>query len=174
MLFRSSSNTRAHQESIQKVSEEAIVLLKNDNNLLPFDKTKVKKVALIGDNANRIHSLGGGSSEIKALYEISPLLGIRTYLGGNVEVKYAPGYYVDNEKNVIGEVDWQATSLEVDYTTEHGQKLREEELLPKQEAYLSQAIALAKECDLVLFVGGLNHAFDTEGFDKSKIGRAHV
>ena len=58
----------------------------------------MKRVAVIGQNAAAIHSNGGGSAEIKALYEISPLLGIKKLLGGNVKVEYAPGYYIPGKR----------------------------------------------------------------------------
>ena len=54
----------------------------------------MKELLVIGDNAERLHALGGGSAEIKALYEISPLMGLKSQLGGNTKVTYARGYYV--------------------------------------------------------------------------------
>ncbi|WP_163192947.1 glycoside hydrolase family 3 C-terminal domain-containing protein [Clostridium thermarum] len=85
-------NTAEHREKTLRTAREAIVLLKNDNSVLPLDKNKIKTLAVIGENAEKLHALGGGSAEIKALYEISPLLGLKMKLGGNVEVKYAKGY----------------------------------------------------------------------------------
>ncbi len=158
-------NYPAHQVRIQRIAEESIVLLKNETNHLPLDKN-VKKIAVIGDNATRSHANGGGSAEIKALYDISPLLGLKMYLGGNTEVLYTPGYYIDNEEKVIGEVDWQATSLAVDYSTPDNKKRFEEEILPKRQEYMKKALELADTCDEVIFVGGLNHAYDVEGFDR--------
>ena len=60
-----------------------MVLLKNEGNILPFSKEKVKKLLIVGENAECVHANGGGSAEIKALYEITPLMGIKTLLGGN-------------------------------------------------------------------------------------------
>ncbi len=84
-------NTREHQELALKVAEEGIVLLKNEK-LLPFNENKLKKVAVIGANGKIKHAELGGSSQVKALYEITPFEGIEKYLGENVEVVYAQGY----------------------------------------------------------------------------------
>ena len=85
-------NKISNREKTLKVAEEAIVLLKNEKGLLPLSLKTVGKVAVIGDNADRLHSNGGGSAEAKALYEISPLMGIKQNLGGNIKLSYARGY----------------------------------------------------------------------------------
>ncbi len=80
-----------------RIGEEAVVLLKNSTDILPLDLSKIKKIAVIGDNATRKHAHGGGSTIIKAKYEITPLEGIRNEVGNRAEVVYAPGYkYVSN------------------------------------------------------------------------------
>lgn len=113
-------------ESRQKtldIAREAVVLLKNEENLLPLSK-KIKKVAVIGQNANIRHCEGGGSAEVKSLYEVTPLMGIKMLLGGNAEVAYAKGYTHDfNERETVNK----------------------------------EAIELAKNSDVVIFVGGLKH-----------------
>ena len=90
-------NTKAHQATALKVAEEGIVLLKNEGNLLPLSKT-VKTVAVIGANAERLNSMGGGSGQIKAKYEITALQGIKDELGSGVTVTYAPGYTVARDQ----------------------------------------------------------------------------
>lgn len=76
-------NTKEHQEATLQAAREAIVLLKNEENVLPItgDRVKMepgelapkkKRIAVIGRNAEYLHANGGGSAEIKALYEISP------------------------------------------------------------------------------------------------------
>jgi beta-glucosidase len=85
-------NPADHREKTLKVARESVVLLKNENSMLPLDEKKLKTLAVIGDNAERLHSNGGGSAEIKALYEISPLMGLKMKLGGNVKVNFARGY----------------------------------------------------------------------------------
>ena len=126
----------------------------------------MKKILVVGDNAKRTHAAGGGSAEIKALYDISPLLGIRMVLGGDAQIDWLPGYYVDNEKHVAGEVDWQAESLDVDYTTEQGREHFDAAIRPKREQYIQKVLDAAPAYDEIIFIGGLNHAYDVEGFDR--------
>ncbi len=88
-----SHNTKEHQATALKVAEEGIVLLKNDGNILPLKKT-VKTVAVIGANATRENAGGGGSAQLKAKYEITPLQGLKNELGSQVTITYAPGYTI--------------------------------------------------------------------------------
>ncbi len=163
-------NAPEHRVIIEKIAEEGIVLLKNDKGHLPLsvgvNSAKKKKILVVGDNATRSHACGGGSSEVKTLYDISPLLGIRMTLGGNSICHWLPGYYVDNEKHVLGEVDWQADSLSVDYEKKENKDLFTSTILPKRKEYLKAVLDVLPEYDEVIFVGGLNHAFDVEGFDR--------
>jgi len=86
-------NTLEHQTVALKTAEEAVVLLKNDNNILPLNKDKVKKVAIIGENAITKHAHGGASSGLKALYEKTPLEGIQNRLkDSDAEIIFAQGY----------------------------------------------------------------------------------
>lgn len=126
-----SYNTREHQEAVLECAKESIILLKNDEDVLPLKKEKGKKIAIIGLNASVEHADGGGSAEINALYEICPLMGIRMQLGGSCDLRYAKGY------------DESGT----------------DKLMPK-------ALELAKASDEVIFVGGLNHKYDVEGWDR--------
>jgi beta-glucosidase len=86
-------NTTAHQQSAAKVAEEGIVLLKNSGNILPLKKEHLKSIAVIGQNASRLQAMGGGSSQIRAFYEITPLAGIQK-LARNIKVNYAQGYEI--------------------------------------------------------------------------------
>lgn len=86
-------NTKAHQQTAEKVAEEGIVLLKNSNNILPLS-TSVKSIAVIGLNAERKQSMGGGSSQVKAFYEITPLQGLKNLLGKNTKITYSKGYNI--------------------------------------------------------------------------------
>lgn len=106
---KGSCNTEDHRTAIRKTSEESIVLLKNEGGLLPLCSEKMKRILVIGDNAERLHSDGGGSAEIKALYEISPLMGIKNRLGGNCLVEFARGYDSGRKSSIA---NWQQTSLE--------------------------------------------------------------
>jgi beta-glucosidase len=87
-------NTKEHRQTATKVAEEGIVLLKNEGGLLPLDKSKIKTVAVIGYNAERPQAMGGGSSQVKAFYEITPLQGIQNMVGHTADIIYAPGYNI--------------------------------------------------------------------------------
>ena len=160
-------NNPAHREAALRVAEESMILLKNENDRLPLEKKKIRKLAVIGQNAAKIHSDGGGSAEIKALYEICPLMGIKTYLGGNTEVIYAPGYYVP-EKPKTFDTNWQEKSLEEQEEEKAAQKEKEKQIVhEKNKTLFQEAIQAAKKADEVIFVGGLNHDFDSEGIDRT-------
>jgi beta-glucosidase len=102
-------NTKEHQATALKVAEEGIVLLKNEGNLLPFKKS-VKTVAVIGANAERMNSMGGGSGQIKAKYEISALQGIKNELGSQVNVTYSPGYTIARDQKADPQLIQQAVA----------------------------------------------------------------
>src|SRR5665647_177900 len=74
----------SHSAAARKVASEGIVLLKNAGNLLPIVPGSVKKIAVIGENATKKLTIGGGSSELKASYEVSPLKGLIAIYGENV------------------------------------------------------------------------------------------
>ena len=89
-----SANTVAHQQVSAKVASEGIVLLKNENSLLPLSPA-IKTVAVIGGIADRKLANGGGSSGVRPFYEITPLEGIRKIAGtSGIQIKYASGYTV--------------------------------------------------------------------------------
>jgi beta-glucosidase len=85
-----SINTPEHQAIARKIAEDAIVLLKNDGNLLPLDKSTVKTLLVVGDNAIRKHCTEGGSAMGKPPYEITPLEGLHNLLGDGVKIEYVP------------------------------------------------------------------------------------
>lgn len=182
-------NTPDHREMALRTAEESMILLKNENETLPLNADKIKKLVVIGQNAAKIHSDGGGSAEIKALYEICPLMGLKTYLGGNTQVQYYKGYHVPNKPKTFDH-NWQENSLDDMLNTNIGKifkdeanrdkmfRKREEERLAeieknreeiheKNKVLFAQAIEAAKDADAVIFVGGLNHDIDSEGFDRS-------
>lgn len=104
-------NTPEHRQKALEIAEESVILLKNEDHTLPLKKEELKKILLVGRNAEEIHSNNGGSAEIKALYEITPLMGLKTHLGGNVQVDYIEGYEKDPKKEE-SDTNWQETSLE--------------------------------------------------------------
>lgn len=95
---RGNYNAPEHRQVTLDTARESIVLLKNDKKVLPLNDKEIKKLVVVGENADFTHSNGGGSAEIKALYEITPFLGIKMRLGGNAEVKYVKGYDTSKEK----------------------------------------------------------------------------
>ena len=162
-----SYNDPVHREITLRTAEESMILLKNESGKLPLERKKIRKLAVIGQNAAKVHSDGGGSAEIKALYEICPLMGIKAYLGGNTEVIYAPGYYVP-EKPKTFDTNWQEKSLEEQEEEKAAQREKEKLLIHEQNVRLfEEALWAAKEADEVIFVGGLNHDFDSEGLDRA-------
>ncbi len=159
-------NGREHQQAIYEIAKESVVLLKNEEELLPLNPRKLGKLAVIGANADAVHADGGGSAEIKALYEVTPLMGIKMLLGGSTRVEYAPGYYVPG-KGARPEISWQADSTKtVDENGVQVSEISEEERAVRGEKALKKAIELAKNSDTVIFVGGLDHDYDVEGLDR--------
>ena len=173
-------NDYQDKAALRQTARESIVLLKNNNHILPFDKKKIQKLLVVGENANRQHAPGGGSAEIKALYEITPLMGLHMLLGGNTQIEYRPGYFNDDIGNIwanTGENEnGQADSLKQDDETAQSlpstkPKDQSEKKLQHQkemnEKYLKEALEAAKNADAVIYVGGLTHDYDTEGQDRS-------
>lgn len=147
-----SMNTKEHQQATYDAAAEAIVLLKNQNNLLPLDFSSIKSLAVIGDNATRKHSNGGLSSEIKAVYEVTPLEALRAKWGDKVDIRFAQGY----EKLstfVEGSNNGQSSGTISSKTQE-------------SDALLKEAVEVARTSDVALLVCGLNHDYDTESFDR--------
>ena len=89
-LPNGSRNTPEHQAIARKIAEEGIVLLKNEGNLLPLDINKLSKIAIIGPNASKRRSMGGGSSQVLPPYEITPLQGLENKCKGKVDIITTP------------------------------------------------------------------------------------
>ncbi|MBO4361346.1 MAG: glycoside hydrolase family 3 protein, partial [Paludibacteraceae bacterium] len=152
-------NSDAHKLVGRRIADEGIVLLKNApvgkgkqaHAVLPIRK-ETKKILVVGENAIKQMTVGGGSSSLKAQYELSPLAGIsKRAAADGIEVKYVRGYVGD----IGGEYNGVST----------GQNLRDDRSAAELTA---EAVAAAKEADVVLFVGGLNKADhqDAEGVDR--------
>lgn len=147
-----SMNTKKHQQATYDAATEAIVLLKNQHNLLPLDFSSIKSLAVIGDNATRKHSNGGLSSEIKAVYEVTPLGALRAKWGDKVDIRFAQGYeklstFVEGSNNGQSSGTFSSKTQESD-------------------ALLKEAVEVARTSDVALLVCGLNHDYDTESFDR--------
>ena len=147
------------QKIAYEIAQKSIVLLKNEAGNLPIAKD-VKKIAVIGQNAVLTTAAGGIGAGVKTLYEISPLEGIQARAEkAGVEVVYAPGY-----KNYQMRMGWGRPSagpvnpLVANSTDE-----------PADPALLAEAVALAKDADMVIFFGGTNKSIETEGSDRKNI-----
>ena len=143
------------QDIAKRVAEKSIVLLKNEG-VLPIAKS-VKKIAVIGQNAVLKTQSGGMGAGVKALYEVTPLEGIRKRAGADVQVTYAPGYKSFPGRR-WGPAPAVPNPLEAAAIDE-----------PADPALLAEAVALAKEADLVIFFGGTNKSIETEGSDRKDI-----
>lgn len=146
-----SMNSPEHNEAARKIADEGIVLLKNDDNILPIDLEKTSKILVVGENAIKKMTVGGGSSSLKAQNEVTPLVGLREAVGDKAEVVYQRGY--------VGDLLRQYNNVDtgIDLTDPRS----EEELI-------ADALAEAKDADVILFFGGLNKAKyqDAEGHDR--------
>lgn len=81
-------NTNEHQKTAYDIAAEGIVLLKNDDSVLPIRQTEFKKILVLGPNADKVHSEGGSSSGVRTVYEITPLEGIKNRLSGIYDIEY--------------------------------------------------------------------------------------
>ena len=164
LIFRTSMNPHKpfgslgspeHGQAGRKIAEEGIVLLQNNNNVLPIDLNKAKKIAVIGENAIKMMTVGGGSSSLKVKYEISPLDGLKARAGSQAEIVYARGYVGDP----TGEYNGVKT----------GQNLKDDR---SEDELLAEALQVAKDADYVIFFGGLNKSEgqDCEGSDRISLG----
>ncbi len=136
--------SEAHYDVCRQVGEEGIVLLKNEKNILPLDASKYQKILVVGENATRSLTQGGGSSELKTLHDVSPLEAFQGLYGDKID--YAQGYY--SGRSIYDHVD----------------RIDPE----KQAALKAEALQKAKSADLIIFVGGLNknHRQDCENGDR--------
>ena len=150
--------SEAHIAAARHIAEEGIVLLQNKNNTLPIDLGKVKKIAVIGENAVKMMTVGGGSSSLKVKYELSPLDGIKKRVGKRAEVVYARGYVGDPSGEYNG--------------VKSGQNLEDNR---SPEELIAEAVQVAKECDYVIFIGGLNKSAhqDCEDSDRKDIALSY-
>ncbi len=145
-----------HYEAAKKIAEEGIVLLQNKNGVLPINTATAKRVLVVGENAIKMLTVGGGSSSLKAQKEISPLDGLRARLAKQgIAVDYARGYVGDTTGSHAG------------VTT--GQDLTDSRSF---EELMAEAVEKAKGADYVVLFGGLNKSKnqDCEGRDRKAYG----
>lgn len=144
-------NSDEHIAACRKIGGDGVVLLKNKGHILPIDPGMTPTIAVVGENAIKKMIVGGGSSSLKALYEITPLEGLQTRLAGKAKVVYARGYVGD----ASGEYNGVTT----------GQDISDSRSVAE---LTSEAVAVAQSADIVLFFGGLNKSNhqDAEDFDR--------
>ena len=169
---KGSINTPEHSKTVYEVASESIVLLKNDKKLLPLNTSKIKSIAVIGDNATCNFHSGGFGAGVKAKYEITALQGLQNAIGKSVNIKFAQGYKapaanqkneVDNKPNLtlIAEAVAAAKSSDLailiiggnrDYESESRDRI--DLSLPFGEQALVDAVTAANENTIVVVVGG--------------------
>lgn len=153
LIFRTAMNpdkvigslcSEAHYDACRKIGEEGIVLLKNERSLLPINPTLYRRILVVGENATRSLTQGGGSSELKTLYDVSPLEALRNTFGDLID--YAQGY--TSGRALYNRVDAVEPAL--------------------QQSLHDEAINKARQADLILFIGGMNknHRQDCEDGDR--------
>ena len=140
--------SEAHYEAALKIAQEGIVLLKNSRQLLPIKDSK--RILVVGENAIKMMTVGGGSSSLKVQKEILPLDAIRARFA-DAEVDYARGYVGDTVQSYNG--------------VTVGRSLYD---LRSAEELTAEAVAKARQADVVIFIGGLNKSDhqDCEGHDR--------
>ena len=150
-----SMNSEAHYATARQVAADGIVLLKNEGGVLPVDTTAARTVLVVGENAIKMMTVGGGSSSLKAQREVLPLDGLRRALGGKIKVEYARGYVGDTTGTSDGVVAKQSL-----YDPRTPDEL------------LAEAVEKARKADYVIMFGGLNKGNhqDSEGNDRLDYG----
>ena len=153
--------SESHYDAARQIAEEGIVLLKNapvggkkGRALLPLDVQHMKRILVVGENAVKMMTVGGGSSSLKVQHEVLPLDGLKeklSLISPQVTVDYARGYVGDTVQSYNGVTVGRSL-----YETRSADELRDE------------AVAMAREADCVVVFGGLNKSNyqDCEGFDR--------
>lgn len=143
-----------HYAAAKKIAEEGIVLLQNKNNVLPIDLQNVRRILVVGENAIKPMTVGGGSSSLKVQKEISPLEGLQARLAGtNIVVNYQRGYVGDKTS------EYNGVKLKVNLDEER-----------TEEQLIADAVNAAEDADYVVIFGGLNKSDyqDCEGHDRKE------
>ena len=152
--------SESHYDAALKIAQEGIVLLKNDMvkkdkaPLLPLNLQKLQRILVVGENAIKMMTVGGGSSSLKAQKETLPLDGLQQMVNGklsNGKLAYARGYVGDTIQSYNG--------------VTVGRSLYETRT---QAELTAEAVEKAREADVVIFFGGLNKSNhqDCEGHDR--------
>lgn len=146
--------SEAHYDAARQIAAEGIVLLQNKRGLLPLDLGKARRILVVGENAIKMMTVGGGSSSLKAQRETLPFDGLKSLLK-----QRAPGINVEFERGYVGDTTGAYNGV----TT--GQNLTEKR---SQAQLIADAVEKARKADYVIFFGGLNKSNyqDAEGHDR--------
>ena len=142
-----------HYDAARRIADEGIVLLKNNDNVLPISRKAGSRILVVGENAVKMMTVGGGSSSLKVQREVLPLDGIRAAAGEGVTVEFERGYVGDISGSYNGVVT--------------GQDLSESR---SAEELIEDACLKAKDADAVIFIGGLNKASHQDCEDSDRFG----
>ena len=151
LIFRTAMNPKkvignqcseAHYDACRAIAEEGIVLLRNEKAtneksaapILPLDLTKYQHILVVGENATRSLTQGGGSSELKTLRDISPLEALLSLYGNSIAISFAQGY--TSGRALYDQVDTVDPA--------------------ENERLKAEAIEKARKADLIIYIGGLN------------------
>jgi beta-glucosidase len=144
-------NSPAHQALALKAAEEAMILLKNDRRLLPFDAAKIKTLAVIGPNAADIH-LGGYSAV--PMQGSSVLAGLKEFAGNAFEARFAEGCKLTLNK----ECNWRVNENPILSDPAEDRKL------------IAEAVQVAEHSDAVVLVLGENELLGREAWNEEHLG----
>jgi beta-glucosidase len=149
-------NTSEHQKVALEAAREAMVLLKNDGNLLPLDPGKYKTIAVIGPDAEQVH-LGGYSRD--PFHEVSVLEGIRNLVGSRAQVVFSEGCKISTDVNekTPGWLAWYDNGINLPDPAE-------------QEKEIAAAVEVAKQSDVAILVIGENESIDREAWSFQHLG----
>ncbi len=145
------------------VALKSVVLLKNDGGLLPIDLNNVSRIAVIGDNADKKMSQGGVGAGVKALYEVTPLEGLRNRIGDKAEIVYAQGYTSQQNRG------WGGFGGFGGFRGFGQRSAAQQKPDDTAERLRNEAVKAASEADIVLFIGGDNRQWETEGSDRQSM-----
>ena len=143
------TNSLEHRELAAEAARRSIVLLKNENNLLPLDRSRLRSIAVIGPNAARVH-LGGYSDDPGR--GVSVLQGVTEKAGNQIKVSYAEGCKITQEGG-----DWFADSAHLSNPLD-------------DEKLIAQAVAVARSADVALLVLGGNEDTNKEAWAENHLG----
>lgn len=146
------------QKIAYEVASKSIVLLKNEG-VLPLNLSKKPVIAVIGANAEQTMATGGVGAGVKALYEVTPMQGLKNKIGDRAQLVYAKGYEP---------VTFSFADLYRKKTPEEIEKANQEKQVIAQKL-TKEAVEVASKADLVIFVAGNNRAVETEAIDRKDI-----